>query len=154
MENPLWMEVLMGESPINGPFSSQPCLMTLEGVGNSWEFNINRLPYDHPLPFPAKGVNLQKSPMWCNFGTAGRLFEVYCKPSSHFGVAPCNRNPPIHTLIYIYIHSHICIYIYINTHISTHIYIYTYIYVWFTFMYTYTYIYIYTYICTWYIVWW
>ena len=28
MDNPIWMEVLIGKSPINGPFSSKPCLIT------------------------------------------------------------------------------------------------------------------------------
>ena len=31
-KNPLWMEVSRGTPPINGPFSSTPCLMTPEGT--------------------------------------------------------------------------------------------------------------------------
>ena len=42
MENLLWMEVLNGKSPIYGPFSSTPCLITGAPEGTFFFYVFSR----------------------------------------------------------------------------------------------------------------
>ena len=79
-------------------------------------------------------------------------YETHCNNSWRARMRSRISYFPIHTYIYIYIHTNICIYVYLYTHICIYMYIYIYIYI-YTYIYTYIciFIYLYIFIYMWYI---